>query len=319
MAAFCVAAWYLFPPDRRAKNEFKRKYPKFLYYRLAMFVMVVETYVLRILLKILSPIEWISAILIPIYRSSNTWIFSKIVRSIAGSENEAANCLVTTNITLSAGFFIAIGLFNLSQFTVYCILCVELLLHMRTCYQIIRMSKRIEQEPNNAEKANINEESRSTLLDLVISELIETMIPLILGLGYASAYYGPNANLIRNVGTNLFGAKIMKDIQYFYIVMLELFAIDLVTMMLTTICLYRFCRINVFQEFCKSLKKYWWMMMLQLCTVPGYFGTHDINFAIDFSGKFQWITDEGISDLLRNSNEYFLNEEVMLLANMTRM
>ena len=58
--------------------------------------------------------------------------------------------------------------------------------------------------------------------------------------------------------------------------------------------------------------------MLQLCIVVVNFGSNDINFAMDFTGKFLWITDEGRYELIRNSSKLSHNEKAMLLLNMTQ-
>ena len=121
---------------------------------------------------------------------------------------------------------------------------------------------------------------------------------------------------MRNVGSDWFGGEIMKDTQHFYLVLLELFAIDLICMVLTAVSLYKFCNLNVLQEFCKLLKKYWWMMMLQLSTIIIGLGTTDINFAMDYTGKFLWISEEGRYDLIRNSSDLSQNEKAKLLTNM---
>ena len=199
-------------------------------------------------------------------------------------------------------------------------LFVDLGLHMRTCYQIISPSKKVKDGPRAEEKENIDpidQERRAKFFDLVITELIEIMIPLIYGMSYATAYFGPNAHLMRNVGSDWFGGEVMKNLQHFYIVLLELFTIDLICMCLTALSLYNFCNLNVLQEFCKLLKKYWWMMMLQFSGIVLNFGINDINFGMDNTGDFQWITDDGRYDLIRNSVELSLEEKAKLLPNMT--
>ena len=315
--AYAVAIWYLFPAEKRTHEEIKRKVPLLILYRVFWFVAAFATNGLRIIITILSHVEWASAILIPIVRSLYTWIYSKITEKITGNDNEAANFLVTLHMTYTFAFFKAFNLFHVSQFTVYCILLVELLLHIRTCYQIIRLSRKVNEEPTHAENENIKREKKAKFLDLVITELTEIMTPIVYGLGYATAYFGPNAHLTTNVGSNWYGGKIMTDIQHFYIVMLELFAIDLISMILTTASLNHFCNLHVLQEFCKCLKKYWWIMMLQLIMISYYFGSNDINLAMDFTGNFQWITDEGRYELIRKSTELSLNEKIMLLPNIT--
>ena len=316
--ASIAAVWYLFPPAIRARAEIKEKIPFMILFRLVWLVSPFVSYGLIIAIAILSHMDWVSAFLIPIVRSSKTWIAYKITSKITGATNEAANLFVSLSIAWDFGIFKAIKLFNVSQFTVYCILFVELILHMRTCYQIIKLSRKVNEETTTAMKENIDQEKRTTFFDLLITELIDAMIPLVYGIGYAMAYFGPNAHLMRNVGSDWFGGKIMTDLQNFYIFMLELLTIDLISAILTVASLYHFCNLHVLQEISKLLKKYWWLMMLQLCIVVVNFGSNDINFAIDFTGEFLWTTDDGRYELIRNSSKLSQNEKAMLLPNFTQ-
>lgn len=315
--AYFFAVWHLFRLNTSMQDEEKKKITYFIFYRGCWFMLGIQFMILRIVIKLAHSIEWITAILIPIVRSFNSWIISKIVEKIVGTNNEAANCLVATTITMNFTFFVAIQLFSSSQSTVYCILGVELALHMRTCYQIIQLSRKVGEEPVTVEKEKIAEEKKKKMFELVISELMEAMIPLLYGVGYATAYYGPNGSLIKNVRSNYFGGKVMSDIQQFYIVMLQLFSIDLITMILSAICLYHFCHLGLFQEMCKMIKKYWWMMLLQLSLMAYYFETNDINYAQDYTGKFIWTTHEGRFNLIMNANDLSDEEKSRLLLNTT--
>ena len=60
------------------------------------------------------------------------------------------------------------------------------------------------------------------------------------------------------------------------------------------------------------------MMMLQFSGIVLNFGINDINFGMDNTGDFQWITDDGRYDLIRNSVELSLDEKAKLLPNMTQ-
>ena len=312
-----VAVYRLISSETRVFNEIKEKIPYLILHRISVFFVSSGVLVLRIILKILSRFEWTAAILIPIFRSSSSWVMSKIVDKITGHNNEAANCSVTTFTSYTYGFYIANGLFSAKPFTIYCILSVEFALHMRNCYQIIRLSGKIREKKTNLTNENLNQEKQQKVFELASTELIETLIPLVFGSGYALAYFGPNAHLMKNVGSNWYGGKVMQDIQYFYQVMILLFAIDLIGMILTAACLNQFCKLNVLHETCKVLKKYWWMIMVQLNAIAIFLGTNDINFAMDFTGDFLWITDDGRNDLIRNSNEISYDEKAKLIKNMT--
>ena len=72
------------------------------------------------------------------------------------------------------------------------------------------------------------------------------------------------------------------------------------------------------QEFCKTLGKYWLFIGITLTMgVSGYIGSTDVNFGVDVSGKFLWITSEGWRSLIYNSDDLTDEAKSILLANNT--
>ena len=51
--------------------------------------------------------------------------------------------------------------------------------------------------------------------------------------------------------------------------------------------------------------------------MSGYFGFTDINFGMDSTGNYLWITPEGRQNLICNSTELTDEEKFILLANIT--
>ena len=67
--------------------------------------------------------------------------------------------------------------------------------------------------------------------------------------------------------------------------------------------------INVIQEFCRVIRKYWLTIAFFLtANMTIYFSANDINNGIDKTGSFLWITDVGWRKLVNSSN-YLTNEE----------
>ena len=71
------------------------------------------------------------------------------------------------------------------------------------------------------------------------------------------AYYGPNADVLGNVWCAIWQYKKIEDFRAFIMPVAEMALIDSVSVIFAVILLWRFCQINVWKEYCKTIKKYW--------------------------------------------------------------
>ena len=261
-------------------------------------------------------LQWIMAILIPFFRKMNTWIVNKFTQRIVGPGNEMANFTVASSITSIYILFIAIQLSSATKVTIYSILGVKFALHLKTCYEIISLQRKIKSQ--DYKRGNKMLERNKVILILIVNETVEALVPLSYAIGFALAFYGPNATLIGNVRSSYFGQKETKDVQHLYLVLFQMFGIDLSAMICSAIALWIFCRINLFQEFCNVIEKYWMILDIKLAGLLAlFFLYNDVNFAMDYTLQFSWITEEGRFDLIRNENNLSPEEKQLLLQNRT--
>ena len=131
------------------------------------------------------------------------------------------------------------------------------------------------------------------------------------------AFNGPNANIFSNIA-NTYWSQDIKDLAPLLLTMFGLFAIDTLSVLINSYCLWKMANINVIQEFCRVIRKYWLTIAIFLTTnMTIYFSANDINNGIDKTGSFLWITDAGWMKLVNSSN-YLTNEEkTKLLYNNT--
>ena len=120
--------------------------------------------------------------------------------------------------------------------------------------------------------------------NLIVSELIEGITPMIYALCMTMAYYGPNAELFANIRSNFWGQPI-DDVNYvFGIMVFFLYAFDTISAVINSIALWKVTKINMLQEFSGVLTKYWLFMVIKLSySMTGYFASLDVNFGHDSS------------------------------------
>ena len=89
----------------------------------------------------------------------------------------------------------------------------------------------------------------------------------------------------------------MEDIDHFFNTMALMFTVDLVATIITSACLRYFCKINLFQEFCNAMQKYWVLLMIRIPLIVSHFAYSDVNGAMDMTFEFAWTTAEGRATL----------------------
>ena len=125
-------------------------------------------------------------------------------------------------------------------------------------------------------------------------------------------YYGPNFALF---GSSIAEGAVAKDVVKIYGLMLSMFLIDLFSVVLNACLLYRFSKIKITQEFCRILDKYWhFLLMGWIVNVLIFMTLKDINWGMNWSFNFVWVTNEGRSMLINNSTNLSKIEKTKLLS-----
>ena len=166
-------------------------------------------------------------------------------------------------------------------------------------HNIVKQNKKVsficdEQLKNDVKKA---------VLTLLLDELSEGLVPLAYAIGFSMAYYGPNAELIGNVRNGYWQYSQVDDVNWHFLILLGLFVIDIICLVFNSIIIWIFTDVNMLNEFCTAMQKYWYIMALQLANnLYFYFFMHDVNLAIDLTQTFYWITHhENVSQVTNST------------------
>ena len=155
-------------------------------------------------------------------------------------------------------------------------------------------------------------DKNKAVLTLLLAELCEGLVPLAYAIGFVMAYFGPNAKLIGNVRCDLWHYREVVDVSWNLSVLFGLFAIDLVCLSLNSIIIWIFSNVNIFQELCSALQKYWYIMALKLVNnLYFHFFANDVNLAMDWTKEFLWITNNKTIAQMSNATELGLDEKIM--------
>ena len=149
----------------------------------------------------------------------------------------------------------------------------------------------------------------------ISAETIEGIVPVCYAIGFIMAYYGPNSRLLGNVGSGIWAYKEVEDVGRHLKGIFGMFGMDFLSVLLNSICLFKYGNVNLIQDFLKFLQKYWPLLGIKLgYDLLFYFTRIDINLAMDMTTEFSWITDNGRVKFINGSNELTDEEKENLLS-----
>ena len=254
-------------------------------------------------------------LLIPVVRNSSIWVAEKIIKWYPETNNGDVMSLVILEQMINYTTYLASRISTLDQITVYGILTVELLLHVYSCYQIVKINTRIGEENQTSLRTTALYDRTVKAQHLAMNEFIEAIVPIAFAIVFTMAFFGPNSCLMKEIGNNYFGGKAIDNVSIFYFGLIQMFTIDFFAMIVTGISLQHLCHLDLFQEFCNVMKQYWMIFMIKLPSITFYYVTKDVNLGLDDTGDYLWITDDGRKNLICNAVELTDYEKQMLLPN----
>ena len=213
--------------------------------------------------KLPSELQWIIAIVMPGMRELHVIIIHKILLNARPCSPDILLFGVDMGMHSFHSFWTTLILTRVGDPTVYSILGVEFLLHLFSCYQIIKIRKQIQTMDTDSNEDQ-QKELNDALAGLVLGESLEIFVPFSYLITFLSAYYGPNAFILGNIRNSYWEYSEVDDVVAAIIVTLKMFSIDLGIGIVTGLILFLFCRINFLQEFCKFLKTYWAWIALRI-------------------------------------------------------
>ena len=264
--------WFLFPRDLRKNIELRNRLKFFVIYSLTwsllgfaeMFMDMIFFELTKYQMENDVEVQWLMALVIPIFRGFFEWLLPKPFNKALGykkgwtklDEDVPATFAMETQITDLFTLYVAVRLGSAEQFTVLCILGVEFCLNLFTCFRIIRLHQKIGNN-NDEERKLWKAEKQSAIISLITVEVIEVLIPFAYAMAYATAYYGPNAEIMTGVKSSYFDQVPVTDIQSVLSFLFMMCGVDALGAVFIAILLGLFCKINFLKEYCKIMKKNW--------------------------------------------------------------
>ena len=205
-----------------------------------------------------SELQWIMALILPIIRHLNRIAGETIILRAKPDDVRMMQFQLHMYVQFSHEFFVALSLSDLQLSTVYAILGAEFILHLYSCYKIITMFKKVGQASSfSFEERENKSEIEAMLSELACDDTSLVLVPVCYLATFISAYYGPNASILGNIGNNYWNFVAIEDVSDVISTTMQMAGIDFGILLTTWLTLWIFCRIDVFREFCKLMKACW--------------------------------------------------------------
>ena len=306
-----AALWISLSHDLCRKENFRKKFKMYIFYYVAIIIFAVLREVMSIFFKVVPGyLQWITAFLIPLLKSSQTFVQSRFVNKMVGGDEEASQVLFGLTVDSFYSIFIAVRLPNAETTTVCFIIAVDLFLLLQMSYKIVQLYNGVIDETSESE----NNEKDRIVTRLAIAELTEGITPIVYATVITTAYYGFNGNIIGDIKNDFWGYKPIDEIGYLFQMMGLLLGVDVLSSLINGLTLSSLTNVNLFREICRIMMKYWHFIAAKFAAeMFRMFALKDINLGMDSTGKFNWITDDGRISLINGSTELPYEEKYCLI------
>ena len=253
---FCIVLWFEFPYVLRKNKLYRRRIQAYMLSWVWWSISRFHYMGLSMLFTALPlKLHWIIAIIMPTCRYFNLKVYSRFVNEYAGRDNKMAMIRMEISVGIDYSLFVAIKLASASEVTLFLILGVEFLLNVHKCYIILVLNKKI--RVNFLDEMRLSEEIHEIIVDLVLCETLEVLVPLAYFSTFVIAYVGPNAKILGGIQNDYWNYEKVHNLGRVIKVGMEMFFVDFSSFVICGGILYKFCAINIVQEFCKAIKQCW--------------------------------------------------------------
>ena len=253
-----LTLWFLFPSNWRKNNEFKARL-KWVIIALTVnqFMAVEYGVITKIFISMRLDLQWILALILPIIREINIWVITYLAKKAARGDIQSVMITCNHGVCTGHSLFLAYIVGNVATtVTAALILALDFMINVYLTVRIIRIRR---SRPDMSVKAI------DLLQELVISEMVEFMVPVFYLFVFIAAYYGPNAKIIGNIGNSYWQFNAVKDVGKTIEFISMFFFIDFCSVILCTYLLWNFCQINILRPFVSLQKEFGMVFLLNLC------------------------------------------------------
>lgn len=254
---FIITLWYNFPIEVRKNEKGRKRMYAFMLYIAWHWCFAFQYSILAILFqKIPSSFQWILVIILPLQRELNIFLVYKLYKKFSHADELVMKSFLNIHINAGHSLFLVIKIGSMAtDVTTYLILSVEFMINLHSCYKIFKLHSTKVTELSQIHQLESKKEEEVQML--VVCEMMEILVPLVYLSTFFIAYYGPNANILGNIRNEYWQFTAVKDVEKLIINVFKMFFIDLCSILIGGMFLWKLCGVNLLFECCRTMNSYW--------------------------------------------------------------
>ena len=322
-----VRLWFTFPKCARKNSIFRRQLKAFLGYNLWIAIAIylqLSIILTKVFIKIPQDLQWTMAIFVPLIKNFDDSVSKILIDKASGTDKVASRTVVNIFSSATFSFWMVIMLgTTATDFTSVCFLGVNSIMNIGLCIKTIRLQRKIDDEIKGTEESPNSLSCKETLTELITNEIIEILVPFAFVFTYSIAYYGPNSDILGNIGNDYWHFTKIEDITPLIRSTLAICLMDFASTIISAILLWKCCRIHLMDEVYSVFRRYWHIIAIHAainvnkvfmnkCSLPSLlfrFRTHGHNIhsdlfdfqfyyslmianGMDLTRQFAWINND---------------------------
>ena len=257
LIAALSSLWLLIPAQLRSSNMFWRRYAYYVLAQIFRYVAVLEYFVLSWLFVVIyEEYQFIIAIMLPVIRDINGRVLAEVCYKAAGTKTAEIKVTCIHEMGCRHAVFLSVAISLLAtKKTAALALGLDVAVNFLICIKIIWRTQ--------TQKDVIAIEDD---VELQVLALKEKIVPCVVPLSYCIclmvAYFGPNAGIIGNVGNTSWHFGKVENLGQPLHIMGILFLVHLISIVLWSVLLKKFCKITYLDGYMYIQKKFWLIMAI---------------------------------------------------------
>ena len=263
-----VTLYILLSRNELVSSDIKKRIKPFMISRVWVNVVELQYQGLSFLF-ILLPLElqWILAFLLPFIKEVNYKILYHIMIDSLQLDNGKLGIIV--GINAYNALYVAIKLGHTATLpTSICILIVEFVINLYNCHRLINVHRSI--APDLVVNDQYIKKREYQLSKLILTELMEVILPLAYIVTVVVAYYGPNAEILGNIGNNYWQYSSIDDLRELILSVLLMAIVDFFSALIVGYWLWKVCSIDFLRESCCLIGDIWEVPTLIIANFLNY-------------------------------------------------
>ena len=251
-----IPLWLTFPKHWRKEKDIRQKFQYFIFsIWVNMFITMIYSFYTTVFVAVPVEYQWIAAITLIPLREFNLWLQKKVCYKAAGERDTSIAITSGHNINNRHCFFILVVLGTIAtDLTSYVILIVASGVNLYLGLRIVWIKYK------NGFNADNQTKAIEILIELVLNESVELIVPIAFILCFIIAYFGPNAEIIGTVKSEYWHHVPVKHVQLFCGNLGIFLLAETFTFLFSFILLKLTYGINIMKALIVTQREYWLLM-----------------------------------------------------------